>query len=85
MTDQEILSQLLHLEKELSNRYNKTTTECFDTKLRSEMSSILEDQNKIVFDIEDEMIKRQFITQSKSNIEDINSLKEQYAKNIESL
>ena len=85
MTDNDILYQLLNLEKQLSHTYNKVTIQCLDNKLRSELSSVLENQNNIVFSINDEILKRNSTKPAKSSNEEINMLKEQYSKIIPKL
>ncbi len=85
MTDNDILYQLLNLEKQLSHTYNKITIQSINNKLRSELSSVLENQNNIVFSINDEILKRNPQKPAKISNEEIDILKEEYSKIIEKL
>lgn len=78
MEDRDILYQLINIEKELSNKYNKITMDCIDKKLRSEMNSILENQNNIIFNLKDELLKRNWTKTSKCDNIEANSVKNKY-------
>lgn len=82
MQDKDILYELLSLEKNLSQRYNKIAMNCVDKKIRSELCNILEDQNNVVFGISDEIKKRSNKKEKMSDNKSLQATKQKYTEKL---
>lgn len=85
MEQKEMLFNLLSDEKQLSKKYNNILHDCTNKKIRSEILNVLENQNNIVFEITDELIKRKYKNTNNLNSLEKEKIKKEYEEKMQNI